>query len=227
MINEVFKLNNTFDVHFFNAIDCQENEHIPFKTKYFSKLTKYFRAKDLTAGELACYASHYCMWLECIKLNEPIIVLEDDIIIENHFAEGIKNIISSNYSFVKLSSINIYSKDRAKTNHYINKNFILSHKRVDGAQGYYITPFAANAFIKHSRKWYKPVDDYMESFWIHNIPIITYHPRLIEDHPNWKTTTIEHRKIKVPFRYKITRELSQLFRDIRRQINIHSKNYDI
>ncbi|MCL2040138.1 MAG: glycosyltransferase family 25 protein [Bacteroidetes bacterium] len=217
IINEVAKLNNSFEFYLFNAIDAKENEHIPFKEKHFSNLAKYFRGKDLTDGEFACFASHYCLWQECIKLDEPIIILEDDITIQPHFEDGIKNIMESNYNFVKLVSTFINNENKIKHNSYLSEHFILSKKVVCGTQGYYLTPFAANNFIKHSRKWYKPVDDYMESFWINNIPTITYHPPLIADNPNYNTT-IERKKNKIPFRYKITRELSNFFRNIIRNI---------
>ena len=217
MQNEIQKLSNNFEVHFFNAIDAKANEHIPFKEKYFSKLTKYLRGKNLSDGEIACFASHYCLWEECIKLNKPIIILEDDIIIQPHFDEGIKNIIASGYNFVKLASTFINAKNKQKTNHYINEHFIISHKGVDGSQGYYITPIIATAFIKHSIKWHKPVDNYMESFWIHNVPTITYNPQLIEDNTNYNTT-IEQKTTKTPLIYKLTREISRLLLNIRKKI---------
>jgi len=217
MQNEMQKLNNNFEVIFFDAVDAKLNKHIFYKDKYFSKLTKYLIGKNLSDGEIACFASHFLLWEKCVELNEPIIILEDDIIIQPHFEEGIKNIVKSNYNFVKLSSINIDAKKKQKTNHHQNKHFILSLKGVDGTQGYYITPVAAKAFINHSTKWIKPVDNYMESFWIHSVPTITYTPRLIDDHPNYNTTTIEQRRVKVPYRYKFTRELSRLLLNIRKQ----------
>jgi len=216
MQNEIKKLSNNFEVIFFEAIDAKANQHSEFKNKHFSKLTKYMRGKSLNDGEIACFASHFLLWQKCIELNEPIIILEDDVIIQPHFEEGIKNIISSNYDFVKLSSININAKNKQKTNHHINEHFILSLAGVDGTQGYYITPTIAKIFIKYSTKWHKPVDNYMESFWIHTVPTITYNPRLIEDHPNYQTTTIGQKKVKVPYRYKLTRELGQLLLYIRK-----------
>lgn len=49
-----------------------------------SKLTQYnlelkkHKNRDLTKGEIGCFLSHYELWLKCIALNEPIIILEHD-----------------------------------------------------------------------------------------------------------------------------------------------------
>ena len=213
---EVQKLSANFKFHIFDAIDSRADEHIFFMKKHFSKITRYLLGRDLTGGEFACFASHYSMWNECIKQNEPIIILEDDITIQPHFEEGIKSITENKYEFVKLTSTNIDSANKQKTNHLIDKHFILSFNGLDGTQGYYITPNSAKKFIKHSNKWYKPVDNYMESFWIHNIPTITYTPKLITDNLNCNDTTIENRKTKISFGYKLTREISKAFSDIRK-----------
>jgi len=226
MYNERLKLSSNFEFYVFDAIDAQKNEHIEFKEKYYSKYTKYIWGRDLTDGEIACFASHYCLWMKCVDLNEPIIVLEDDVMIQPHFEEGINNILDTNYRFVKLSSINTDKPNKQKTNRFIKENFILSLNGVDGTQGYYITPEIALTFYRYARKWYKPVDNYMESFWIHHIPTITYNPRLIIDHPNYTTSTITQRKIKIPFRHKITREFSKAMMDTRRKLYIFFNNYE-
>ena len=33
----------------------------------------------LTKGEVGCFLSHWKAWKQCIKLNEPVLVLEDDL----------------------------------------------------------------------------------------------------------------------------------------------------
>lgn len=43
-------------------------------------------------GELGCYASHYLMWQKCVEINEPIIILEDDIKISPMLVEYLADI---------------------------------------------------------------------------------------------------------------------------------------
>ena len=40
----------------------------------------------LTKGEVGCFLSHWKAWKQCIKLNEPILVLEDDAIVTENFS---------------------------------------------------------------------------------------------------------------------------------------------
>ena len=32
----------------------------------------------LTKGEVGCFLSHWKIWEECVRLNEPVLILEDD-----------------------------------------------------------------------------------------------------------------------------------------------------
>ncbi|WP_219025400.1 glycosyltransferase family 25 protein, partial [Helicobacter pylori] len=36
----------------------------------------------LTLPELGCYLSHYLLWKECVKTNQPVVILEDDVALE-------------------------------------------------------------------------------------------------------------------------------------------------
>ena len=130
--------------------------------------------------------------------------------------ECIKNIIESNYSYIKLTSTFINEKNQQKTNYFINEHFILSHKSVGGTQGYYIEPIVASFFIKYSNKWHNPVDGFMDSYWIHKIPTITYTPSLIADNLDCNLSTIGIRKNKIPYKYKVTREFTNFCRSIRK-----------
>lgn len=73
-----------FEVIFFEAIDAQKDEHLSFK-QYSKIRSLLFRGKELSAGERACFASHYSLWQKCVELNEPIVVIEDDVELEEEF----------------------------------------------------------------------------------------------------------------------------------------------
>ena len=61
MLSELSKLSDYFESCFFEAIDINENRNKFYKTKYTSMLTKYLIRKDLTDGEVGCFASHYLL----------------------------------------------------------------------------------------------------------------------------------------------------------------------
>ncbi len=56
----------------------------------------------LTLPELGCYLSHYLLWKECVKLNQPVVILEDDVTLEPHFMQALEDCLKSPFDFVKL-----------------------------------------------------------------------------------------------------------------------------
>ena len=45
------------------------------------------RKTKLSRGEVGCFMSHYAAWAECIELDEPVIILEDDAVFTDKFYE--------------------------------------------------------------------------------------------------------------------------------------------
>uniref|UniRef100_UPI0018F81BC5 glycosyltransferase family 25 protein n=1 Tax=Helicobacter cetorum TaxID=138563 RepID=UPI0018F81BC5 len=56
----------------------------------------------LLPQEFGCYLSHYFLWQECVKLNQPIIVLEDDVSLESNFIQALEDCLKSPFDFVRL-----------------------------------------------------------------------------------------------------------------------------
>ncbi|GAA7702106.1 hypothetical protein HpCOL10_11370 [Helicobacter pylori] len=56
----------------------------------------------LTLPELGCYLSHYLLWKECVKLDQPVVILEDDIVLESHFMQALEDCLKSPFDFVRL-----------------------------------------------------------------------------------------------------------------------------
>nr|BBG20888.1 galactosyltransferase [Helicobacter pylori] len=58
--------------------------------------------KELLPQEFGCYLSHYFLWKECVKLNQPIVILEDDVMLESHFMQALEDCLKSPFDFVRL-----------------------------------------------------------------------------------------------------------------------------
>ncbi|GAA8881685.1 hypothetical protein HpEKA9_06170 [Helicobacter pylori] len=56
----------------------------------------------LTLSELGCYLSHYLLWKECVKLNQPVVILEDDVALESNFMQALEDCLKSPFDFVRL-----------------------------------------------------------------------------------------------------------------------------
>ncbi len=58
--------------------------------------------QELLPQEFGCYLSHYFCWKECVKTNQPIVILEDDVTLESHFMQALEDCLKSPFDFVRL-----------------------------------------------------------------------------------------------------------------------------
>ncbi len=58
--------------------------------------------QELLPQELGCYLSHYLLWKECVKLNQPVVILEDDVVLESNFMQALEDCLKSPFDFVRL-----------------------------------------------------------------------------------------------------------------------------
>ena len=93
-----FQTNGLTNFEYLEAVDGQQ--HIFRNIKARSMWTDPFKGRPLQQNEVACFLSHIKAWERCIELNTSIIVMEDDVIINNHYNEDY--IASLNYDFVYL-----------------------------------------------------------------------------------------------------------------------------
>ena len=90
----------------------------------------------------ACFASHYLLWERCIRLNEPILILEHDAI----FRENIPNVdFDMCINFGRPSYIRpkymVYEEPKDGVQPLVQKNFL-------GHHAYAIKPEAAKIFVE-------------------------------------------------------------------------------
>ncbi|WRC52259.1 glycosyltransferase family 25 protein [Helicobacter pylori] len=57
---------------------------------------------ELLPQEFGCYLSHYFLWKECVKLDQPIVILEDDVALESNFMQALEDCLKSPFDFVRL-----------------------------------------------------------------------------------------------------------------------------
>ncbi|MGL2532855.1 glycosyltransferase family 25 protein [Helicobacter pylori] len=58
--------------------------------------------QELLPQEFGCYLSHYFLWKECIKTNQPVVILEDDAMLESNFMQALEDCLKSPFDFVRL-----------------------------------------------------------------------------------------------------------------------------
>ncbi|WRA03853.1 glycosyltransferase family 25 protein [Helicobacter pylori] len=106
--NEKFKGRCVFQI--FDAISPKHEDFEKFIQELYdaqSMLKSDWFHSDWCRGELlpqefGCYLSHYLLWKECVKTNQPIIILEDDVALESNFMQALEDCLKSPFDFVKL-----------------------------------------------------------------------------------------------------------------------------
>ncbi|MGJ8647764.1 MAG: glycosyltransferase family 25 protein [Marinomonas colpomeniae] len=202
------------DFEFFDAIDG----HAEPPNKLFDNYD-YFKRLWLTSGkmpskgELGCYASHYLLWKKCALSNESVLVIEDDAKIKLNFASMLPTIENEvlAYGFLRLEDKNdkgeLYLKEEKS-----NCSVAFMTNNFGGARCYVLTPGAAQKLLSKSDRWCMPVDNYMGSIYLHNMPCYIFNPSVVENPEEFITTIQLGEEKKAPLYRKLTREIYSGYR---------------
>lgn len=212
-------LKNKLEFIFFKAVDAKNKEHLEFK-QYFPWWASWVLGRELSDGEKACFASHYKLWQECVKIDESIIILEDDVEFSDEFLnngeEYIEELSKSEYEYVRFC----YLFD--KKFYPLNNNYLLSFEKLAGTQGYILKPSAAKKFIKYAKRRIYPVDDYMDMFYKHKVLNIVKKPLLLKHDCGLESMISQAGRLFIKPRLykKIIREIVRLYRDVSRLLYV-------
>ncbi|NHB31961.1 glycosyltransferase family 25 protein [Helicobacter pylori] len=106
--NEKFKGRCVFQI--FDAISPKHEDFEKFVQELYDTQSMlksdWFHSdycyQELLPQEFGCYLSHYFLWKECVKTNQPIVILEDDIALESNFMQALEDCLKSPFDFVRL-----------------------------------------------------------------------------------------------------------------------------
>ncbi|KAF0998489.1 family 25 glycosyl transferase [Helicobacter pylori 10700] len=106
--NEKFKGRCAFQI--FDAISPKHEDFEKFVQELYdsSSMLKsdWFHSdycyQELLPQEFGCYLSHYLLWKECVKTNQPVVILEDDVALESNFMQALEDCLKSPFDFVRL-----------------------------------------------------------------------------------------------------------------------------
>lgn len=168
--------------------DAYEVDTIPgwFNAIYDAEKTKRYRSYALVSGEKGCFSSHLGVWLKCIALNEPVIILEDDFKPLPDFYSKIKMLELLDFEYVKL--------EKRSDGFSINDYFMINKKNRSGAVGYYLSPEGAFKFVTSLSSIYMPVDHYIGMSWKHNVLPVGFSSQIITHEYDFKTNIQGDRK---------------------------------
>lgn len=182
------------DCEFFSAFDGDSGrEHF---TDY--KPNAYFAntGRFASPGEIGCYASHLALWQECVRLLEPVVIMEDDAQLLPDFSRALRFVARhiDRFGFVRLESNGIdtkYTMQSALMEEDLSIGYF--RKFPYGATAYAISPCVAETFIRKSDVLTGPVDLFIRKYWDHGFPLYGLHPNVVEGGPLRYASTILYR----------------------------------
>ncbi|HHQ4553775.1 TPA: glycosyltransferase family 25 protein [Aeromonas veronii] len=196
---------------FFDAVDGKL-EHPLFSDYDYKKCLWLTSGKMPTRGEMGCYGSHYLLWLHCVASNQPIVVIEDDVILNESFKKIIFKIKEDveRFGFVRLEPSE-WGRNEVVTERD-NYKISLMENNCNGARGYAISPKSASKLIKH--RWSLPVDCFIGLSYLHGVNSYVVEPSVI-CHGQAIETTVQVGFSQTSWYRKPTREVYSLYKKIR------------
>ncbi len=106
--NEKFKGRCVFQI--FDAISPKHEDFEKFVQELYDAQnmlkSDWFHSdycyQELLPQEFGCYLSHYLLWKECVKTDQPVVILEDDVALESNFMQALEDCLKSPFDFVRL-----------------------------------------------------------------------------------------------------------------------------
>ncbi|MFC7739065.1 glycosyltransferase family 25 protein [Roseomonas sp. GCM10028921] len=158
---------------FFDA--CTE---APTDIPYECERSRTVHGRELTRGELGCFASHRALWRwfadeTCYGM---MVVLEDDLIIDPVFFRRLDHIAA----YVrKVDYLRLYAKVPAEVRlecALLDRHVAVFGGRAYGTQAYILTKQGAKTFLNSIKQVERPIDDEMDRFWKHKLLIRSVFP---------------------------------------------------
>jgi GR25 family glycosyltransferase involved in LPS biosynthesis len=113
--------------------------------------------KMKTPGVKGCFYSHYRLWQKCVELNEPIMIWEDDIVLQRPF-------YAIDWSEILIVALGHPTKSE-RYMHFLESPSgeprVEEYKQssMPGCCGYAIKPYAAKTLVETYKNTYLPADN--------------------------------------------------------------------
>ena len=183
------------DWSFINAVDGSNINELTHESVDVAACMR-FPGYVLKPNEVACFLSHRALWEKAVILNEPIVILEDDAILNKQFVGKLKEMLEkinvNNIDILRLGNGGFRSE---KKKIHTEEEFSIFRYKEDPlcALAYLISPEAAMKLLQHSVKFSLPVDNYIWRSDIHNCLVLDVEPHIFYAEDNG-LSTIGYRK---------------------------------
>lgn len=165
-------------LRFFEAVNGRQPHPLFAHVNADKRLAR--KGRPFRPGEIGCWASHYLLWQQCVDSKRPMIVLEDDIVIEADFSRLLQALpgLPAEIGYFRLHASDDASREWLRFGDQALHRYWQSPMRT---LGYYLAPSAAERFLSHAQEWTLPVDDYMDLAWLHGVECLGVKPGVVRD----------------------------------------------
>ncbi len=154
---------------FFDAVDGRKGRHSSFD-HFDERLAEVRRGFILNAGELGCFASHYLLWERCVRENKPLLIFEDDVVLNDNFAQAYHFAARKieRYGLLRFSG---HKRRQWATCERLNDamRIVRFERGPHGTSCYAVSPKAASKLLAKAAIWFEPVDCHLDRFWTHGV----------------------------------------------------------
>lgn len=152
---------------FFEAITGDDARRLRAFRDYDADEFRLNTGRTMAPGEIGCFASHRALWDLCCRINEPVLVMEDDFDLLDGFDEAVSiaGDLTTEFGFLRLQT-----DLRARRYPILARGeFEVSRftKAPHSTMCYAISPAAAAVFLQATRVMDAPVDVFIKKFWEH------------------------------------------------------------
>ena len=126
--------------------------------------------RPFAPGEIGCFASHYVLWQRCLQSQEPFVIMEDDIAVEDGFVRALA--AASAPMQIPIATARPQREgDNSAPVVSVNEELevVSLASGTFGTQCYALSNAGARALLAHGAVWSLPVDIYLDRTEIHGL----------------------------------------------------------
>lgn len=209
---------------YFAAIDGRHANH-PLFSKVDERKRLRYKGRPFKPGELGVWASHYLLWEECVRLDTPIVILEDDALLKANFPDFLRKAgeIAAQFPYLRLYESSFPSKPLQTLEGFQIHRYRKNPLRTTG---YLLAPEAARKFLGRAGSWVLPVDDYMDLPWLHGVDCLGLRPGCVEENTHFASTIqTSAPKERLGAGHKLARELFRSYLRIRYRLDYIRRSF--
>ncbi|WP_111655591.1 glycosyltransferase family 25 protein [Isoalcanivorax indicus] len=195
---------------FFDALRCDIRQLVYF-SRYDEREYVLNCGRPAAMGEVGCYASHKMLWQRCVDDDEPVMIMEDDFLLADHFHEAACHAerLVHEYGYIRLQTER--RATRRLVRHDGQFSLVRYSKVPHSAMCYVISPSVAARLLRRADVLDAPLDVMVKKNWEHGCQIYGLMPYSVSEHCLSKDTTIPGRaRYKKPVLVSLRRAIRKL-----------------